>query len=170
MAGHKPINYDNIPTELKALPQWVWWLGEPKSDGKLNKKPMDANNGKAASHSNPKTWASFDKAKAYHESHSKSAGIGFVFSAGDPYVGIDLDNCRDPQTGEITTWALELIQLAKTYYEVSPSGTGVKMILKGVMPSNKGRKKAYKTGAVEMYSHSRFFTITGWQLEANDED
>ena len=27
MAGHKPINYDNIPTELKALPQWVWWLG-----------------------------------------------------------------------------------------------------------------------------------------------
>ena len=151
MAGHKPINSDNIPTELKALPQWVWWLGEPKSDGKLNKKPMDAKNGRAAS-------------------HSKSAGIGFVFSAGDPYVGVDLDNCRNSETGEIEPWASEFIELAKTYCEVSPSGTGVKMILKGVMPSNKGRKKAYKTGAVEMYSHSRFFTITGWQLEANDED
>ena len=173
MAGHKPINYNNIPTELKALPQWVWWLGEPKSDGKLNKKPMDANNGKTengASHSDPETWSSFDVAKAYHESHSDSAGIGFVFWEDDPYVGIDLDNCRDPETGEIELWAREFIELANTYCEVSPSGAGVKMILKGVMPSNKGRKKAYKTGAVEMYSHSRFFTITGWQLEANDED
>ena len=170
MAGHKPINYNNIPTELKALPQWVWWLGEPKSDGKLNKKPMNAKTGNGASHSDPETWSSFDVAKAYHDSHSESAGIGFVFSAGDPYVGVDLDNCRNSETGEIEPWASEFIELAKTYCEVSPSGTGVKMILKGVMPSNKGRKKAYKTGAVEMYSHSRFFTITGWQLEANDED
>ena len=166
MAGHKPINYNNIPTELKALPQWVWWLGEPKSDGKLNKKPMNANNGKAASHSNPKTWASFGKAQAYHESHSKSAGIGFVFSAGDPYVGIDLDNCRNLETGEIATWALELIQLANTYSEVSPSGKGVKLWIKGKMPGDKGKRNDhYETGGIEIYPHHRFFTVTGQHLD-----
>mgnify|MGYP001041490783 CR=1 FL=1 len=166
MAGHKPINYNNIPSELIALNQWVLWLGEPKSDGKLNKKPMNANNGKAASHSNPETWTSFDVAKAYHESHSKSAGIGFVFSAGDPYVGIDLDNCRNLETGEIATWALELIQLANTYSEVSPSGKGVKLWIKGRMPGNKGRRNDhYKTGGVEIYPHTRYFTVTGQHLD-----
>ena len=164
------INFDVIPIELKRLKQWVSWRGKPRPDGKLNKIPMNAKTGNGASHSDPETWSSFDVAKAYHDSHSESAGIGFVFSAGDPYVGVDLDNCRNSETGEIEPWASEFIELAKTYCEVSPSGTGVKMILKGVMPSNTGKKKAYKTGAVEMYSHSRFFTITGWQLEANDED
>ena len=160
------MDYTTIPQELKALNQWVWWKGEPKSDGKLNKKPMNPNNGKAASHSNPETWTSFDVAKAYHESHSKSAGIGFVFSAGDPYVGIDLDNCRNLETGEIATWALELIQLAHTYSEVSPSGKGVKLWIKGKMPGNKGRRNDhYKTGGVEIYPHTRFFTVTGQHLE-----
>jgi len=130
------MDYTIIPEELKALTQWLWWKGEPKSDGKLNKKPMDANNGKAASHSNPETWSSFAVARAYHEKHSKSAGIGFVFSADDPYVGIDLDNCRDLKTGEIATWAREFLDMCRTYSEVSPSGKGVKLWLKAKMPGN----------------------------------
>ena len=181
------INYDAIPSELKAISQWVCWIGEHR-DGKFNKYPVNPKTGRNASHSNASTWTNFTIAKAFHEQQKPvevtvnrgkkterkvtgiADGIGFVFSKDDPHVGIDLDDCRNSETGEIEPWASEFIELANTYCEVSPSGTGVKMILKGVMPSNTGKKKAYKTGAVEMYSHSRFFTITGWQLEANDED
>ena len=170
MAKHSIINNDNIPDELKARNQWVWWRAKPKADGKSDKIPMDPKNGKAASHSNPETWTSFEQATQYHESHANSAGIGFVFSKDDPYVGIDLDNCRDPETGHIESWAQEFLELADTYSEISPSGTGVKMFLKGKMSSEKGRKRAYKTGAVEIYEHSRFFTVTGRRLGTNDAD
>jgi primase-polymerase (primpol)-like protein len=33
------------------------------------------------------------------------AGLGFMFSSGDPYTGIDLDNCVDEE-GEIAGWRL----------------------------------------------------------------
>jgi hypothetical protein len=45
-----------------------------------------------------------------------------------------------------------------TYIEISPSGTGLHIFLRGEMPA--GGSKNSKTG-VEMYAHSRYFTMTG---------
>ena len=170
MDYEKDVIYGNIPDELKTLDQWVCWQYKKTKDGKTTKMPIDVKTGKAADTTNSENWSSFDDARNRFEQRKEIAGIGFVFSKNDSYVGIDLDGCRNLQTGEIAPWAQEFIKLANTYSEVSPSGTGVKMILKGVMPSERGRKKAYKNGAVEMYARSRFFTITGEQLEAKDDD
>jgi hypothetical protein len=53
-------------------------------------------------------------------------GIGFVFCSADPYVGVDLDNCRDPEVGTVAEWAQKIIEsFADSYVEASPSGTGV---------------------------------------------
>lgn len=162
-AEKRKINYDVIPDELRACNQWVVWKYVTR-DGKPTKMPIDAKTGRAADSTEKDTWSTFEQARAYYEQHQDIAGIGFVFSKDDPYIGIDLDSCIN-ENGEIAEWAKEFIEVASTYSEISPSGKGVKMFLKGTMPSEKGRKKAYETGAVEMYSQNRFFTITGRHLE-----
>ena len=68
-----------------------------------------------------------------------------AFVATDGMVGIDLDNCRDPETGELTARAAER-QAARHLHRGRPSGTGVKLWAYGTLPPF-GRKK----GDVEMY-------------------
>ena len=69
----------------------------------------------------------------------KFDGLGFVFSADDRFVGIDIDNCLDSVDDEsdpvVKDWALPIIQsLDGTYAEVSPSGTGIKFFAIGKNP------------------------------------
>ncbi len=67
-------------------------------------------------------------------------GIGFVFSTNDPYVGVDLDNCRNPKTGEIAPRALRIVQLLNSFTEISPSGCGLHVFVKGKLPKGGNRK------------------------------
>ena len=92
-------------------------------------------------------------------------GIGFVFTADDPYYGIDLDGCRDPETGEIEKWAKKMIKALDSYSEVSPSGSGVHIIGKGTLPPG-GRKR----GSFECYDSGRFFTVTGEHLDGTPHE
>jgi hypothetical protein len=97
-----------------------------------------------------------------------------MFALGEdaPYVGLDWDDCRDPSTGMIAPAALEMIQFFGSYAEVSPSGTGVKMIILGTMPTEGGRGKNFRPGTtwddglgpIEYYRRGRFFALTGWHL------
>nr|BDD44594.1 hypothetical protein 1 [Flavobacteriaceae bacterium] len=96
-------------------------------------------------------------------------GVGFVFTSNDPYCGIDLDDCRDAETGDITPWAQEIIDTIASYSEVSPSGTGVKIFVRGEKAGT-GRRKGYKSGEVEVYSKSRYFTVTGERLSGDISD
>ena len=145
-------NFENIPGELKERQQWFGWKWGQDDKGKPTKVPIDAKNGRNGKHNDSKTLATFEKAKRYHESGSELAGIGFCFFKDDPYVGIDLDNCRNTETGEIEPRAQAFINMCATYSEVSPSDTGVKMWLKGEMQGERGIKRIYKTGAVEIYA------------------
>ena len=61
---------------------------------------------------------------------AKADGVGFVFN-GDGLGGVDLDACRDPGTGELTSWAQEVVDDFASYTEVSPSGTGLKIFARG---------------------------------------
>ncbi|RDZ43741.1 hypothetical protein C5B86_11960 [Haloferax sp. Atlit-19N] len=108
-----------------------------------------------ASATDPATWTTFDEARAYAADGSAD-GVGYVFTDDDPYVGIDLDKCRDPETGVTDEWAQELIDRLDSYTEVSPSGTGYHVIIRGVLPPGGNR-----TGDLELYDDARFFTVTG---------
>jgi hypothetical protein len=77
-----------------------------------------------------------------------------------PYVGIDLDKCRNAATGQVEEWARAVIRELNSYTEVSPSGTGVHILVRGELPP--GRNRA---GRVEMYSKARYFTMTGKRLK-----
>ena len=95
------VNATGIPAELQRLKQWLAWTLEHRpGQPKPTKVPYDARTGGSGSSTNPETWSSFEQALTAYQMGGYS-GIGFVFSPHDPYSGVDLDHCRDPETGEI---------------------------------------------------------------------
>lgn len=152
-----PAPVDFVPLELVLRDQWVAWRYEHRAgEEKPTKVPYSpVQLGKRASSTDPATWASHELARTYAE-RAGLDGIGFVVSADDPYTGIDLDHVRDAEIGAIEPWAQAIIARLDSYTEISPSGSGVHIFVKGALPTG-GRKK----GQVEMYDTARFFTITG---------
>ncbi len=157
----------NTPSPLQELSQWVCWREEDR-DGKPTKVPYIPGTSRGASSTAARDWRTFDNAMVAFESDSSLAGVGFVFSADDPYCGVDIDDCRDADSGDIAPWAQAIIDSLGSYTEISPSGTGVKIFLQAKKPGRKCRK-AYESGEVEMYDHARFFTVTGVHLTCTPE-
>jgi primase-polymerase (primpol)-like protein len=153
-----PVQLEKIPDELKSRPQWVVWkaVGE-----KPDKVPYSAVNWRKASSTDLLTWSTFEKACEALETGEYS-GLGFVFSSGDPYTGIDLDNCVEQEAGEVAQWALEIVRYFDSYTELSATGTGVHIIVRGDVPNRR------KSG-IEVYSSKRFFTMTGHVLGAGGD-
>lgn len=146
-----------IPEELKALNQWVTWRGINRGGPKPSKVPHNPATGRWAKTNDPRTWGSYEAATAAAEAQGMS-GVGFVFTADDPYVGIDLDGCRDPEAGTIEGWAQRIIDRFDTYADVSPSGTGIHLICRGAL--ERGRR----LGRVEVYNRGRYFCMTGRRI------
>jgi putative DNA primase/helicase len=149
---------DDLPEALTARDQWVCWRREER-DGKATKVPVEPATGGYASTTDPDTWTDLETARDTVGT-TDADGVGFVFTDDDPLVGVDLDNCRDPDSGTIDEWALDVVTRLDSYTEVSPSGTGVHVIVKGELPDGRSR-----SGDVEMYETSRFFTVTGDRLD-----
>jgi hypothetical protein len=160
--------FDRIPLALRDLDQWVLWRlvyrGGPK---RLSKVPFQPN-GKTAKSNDPATWSTFDAARAAYEAGGYD-GVMFAFSDDDPYCGIDLDGCLNPETNEWETWVEALFEHFTTYAELSPSRTGVKLFGIG-RPNFSGNRKlglgpvGGKEPGVEVYDQRRFFVVTGRRL------
>ena len=150
-----PFPTDNPPAELCVLPQWVAWRYEER-DGKRTKVPISPRTGSLASATDATTWTDFTTAAAYASTRTNVAGIGFVLAPDDPYLVIDLDGCRDAATGALSPEAHETVERFATYTEVSPSGTGVHLWLRGDLPGARNR-----AGKVEIYHRDRYMTVTG---------
>lgn len=150
----------NIPEQLTERPQWTCWRLEER-DGKETKVPYIPGTSRRASSTDLMTWRTFQVAlAAYEVGEPPYDGIGFVLCSADPYVGIDLDDCRDPKSGGVAEWAQKILgSVAEGYIEASPSGTGIHIIVEGVV-----RGGAMKKQGFEMYGRDRFFTITGRTL------
>ena len=129
------------------------------------KPPVNPHNGRGASHSRPEDWSSYAQAAAAVRRY-RLAGVGFVLSEDDGYTGVDLDKCRDAKTGQIEPWAQEIVNLAETYSEVSPSGTGIRMIARGKIESTIKCDPAH----IELYRSQRYLTITGDHINGTPED
>ncbi len=160
-----PVNVNGIPGELRQRRQWVLWKTILRKDEKA-KVPYQVW-GTEAKANDQATWDSFE-AIEQASSSGKWDGIGYVFAADDPYVGIDLDGCLDPESGAIAPWAQPVIGKLSTYCEVSPSGSGVKLWIRGKSPFATGKNKKLeeesmggKSAGIEIYDHGRFFCMTG---------
>ncbi|MFC1839808.1 phage/plasmid primase, P4 family [Thermodesulfobacteriota bacterium] len=149
------IKKENIPQALIELPQWVAWKGKDNGNGKVTKIPINPKTGGSAKVNAPDTWSSFTEALACYQGNGLQ-GVGFVFTGNDPYVGIDLDDCINPETGEIDVEAQKHINRFNSYTEITPSGRGFHILLKGSLPG-----PGKKNGKVEIYDTGRYFTMTG---------
>ena len=152
-----PVVSNGIPGELKTYHAWVLWKLARVGDG-WTKHPYGVDTGRRASSTDSRTWSSFEEVLAAYEAGGYD-GIGFVLSTGDPYYGVDLNGAVDRETGEVTVWAETVIEGLDGYTELSPSGTGIHIIVRGELPGSGNRK-----GPLEMYDKKRFFTVTGRRL------
>jgi len=147
---------------MRELRQWLAWREEER-DGKLTKVPYSPRTGQRADSTAPETWASYDEAVKAYRAHGYD-GIGFVFTPEDDLCGVDLDKCLDPETGELEGWAQEVIEELDSYTEISPSGTGVHVLVRGELPAGRKRK-----GRFEAYDRGRYFTVTGKHLSGSPQ-
>lgn len=165
------IRHENIPIGLRELDQWVLWRLITR-DGIETKLPFQCD-GNSAKSNDKTTWDTFENVSEM----PGFSGIGFVFSEDDPFVGIDLDGCRNPESGQVSEWAREVILRFNSYAEMSPSETGVKIFCRGKLPLASGRsvklkdapKVSIKEPAVELYDRLRYFAVTGRTLQGQAE-
>ncbi len=141
-------SWANIPEELRDLNQWVVWTGD--------KVPL-------GSSTDRRTWSTFGHVLGCCATERGRVGLGFVFAATDPYVGVDLDHCLDEDGEVCEPWAEAVLELLPgAYVERSPSGTGLHLIVRGALP---GGLKGKKRDGVEVYAEARYFTMTGWMRD-----
>lgn len=160
--------FEKVPKELVECPQWVLWRTERRGD-KDTKIPYQR--GAVAAKSNdPATWSTFDDIMRRFEIGGFT-GLGFVFAESDPFCGVDLDGCRDPQTGKVESWAKDIAHRFCSYTEVSPSGTGIKIFCRGKWLCDKNKisvkgaaKICDKEPGIEVYDRLRYFAVTGKRM------
>lgn len=86
---------DAVPDALLEYDQWLC-RREQDRDGKATKVRIDSKTGAFVSTTDPKTWAAFKTAREQLRVGQEDS-LGFVFTDEDSIVGVDLDDCRDPE-------------------------------------------------------------------------
>jgi putative DNA primase/helicase len=152
-----------LPAAVAALaeaPRWVGWRYD-EVKGRTTKVPY-GRHGRRARSNDPTTWLMLADVPV-------GAFDGPGIMLGDGLQGVDLDACLGAD-GTLEAWALEVLDRLDSYAEISPSGGGVKVLVRGPaghgavvkwggdtqMPdgSTKKRELAY-------FTSGRYFTITG---------
>lgn len=141
---------EQFPQALKESRRWVCFDAA--------KAPINPATGQNAKPNDPATWGTLEAAQAA-VSRFGLRGVGVLL--GDGLCGIDIDHCRDPDTGALSDMAREIIDGMQTYAEESPSGTGVHLLFTGQKPAGACRKSSI---GLEMYDGGRYFTVTGKAL------
>ena len=158
------MQQEHIPQELRRCAQWVCWRyvdrGEGKKPDKQPVNPHSSHNLANAGVHWPNTWTNFEHAYMTYLAYRNRClrGVGFVLTENDPFVAIDLDNCIS--AGKISPEAQAIVDSVRSYTEISPSGHGLRILV-----DSPGFAGNMRRQTLEVYSHSRFVTITGQHLE-----
>jgi primase-polymerase (primpol)-like protein len=160
------------PAALQPLtdkPHWLVWKleavldknGKPKlnDDGKpkSTKVPYQPD-GKLAKSNDPRTWSDFDTAARAACNYD---GVGFAL-LNSGIVAFDIDDCRDPDTGTVHPWAAALVDAAGSYAEITPSGTGLRILGYGQGAEVHCKRPAQDGVTCELYRQAkRYITVSG---------
>lgn len=151
----------NIPSAMRSERRWIVWRYEVVK-GKKTKVPYQPGGAKASS-TRAAEWTDFDSVSA---GNGHFDGIGFVL--GDGWMGVDLDECI--VDGVPCEEAAGIISELNSYTEISPSGLGVKIFMRGSKPKGWCKVKPKTFKAIEAYDSGRYFTVTGRMLDGSTVD
>lgn len=151
------LNLDRFPSDLKRYDHYVYWKYEPDSNNpkKQKKPPISPMTGNKCSVIDPTAWTSFETAVEFYGMRDVD-GIGLVLTEDMGLTVIDIDDCRNEESGKLNRFARKTMEMFPSYTEVSPSGTGIHIFIWGRLPG-----KGLKTGDVEAYDRERYMTVTG---------
>jgi putative DNA primase/helicase len=165
---------ENLPQELTRAKFWVVWKEDPPDTlGKKYKKhPLNALTLNGEGWQFPVNWSHHATALKVFEENPTLRGIGPVFSPDDPYCFFDLDGVV--KKGKLLDWAAEFVGMVDSYTEISPSGKGIKIIVRAKLGT---RRKSFEfkdskgdPHEIECYDASRFFAATGDRLQGSASD
>jgi primase-polymerase (primpol)-like protein len=139
--------------QLQGHSQWVVWQRE-LVNGRNAKVPYDPETGQRASVTDPATWGDYETACKSCQAELMD-GLGFVLTPATGLVVVDLDGCRDEDTGEVEPGAQGIVDRLNSYTEVSPSGTGLHVWVRGKLPGMRNRQ-----GGIEFYGQDRYITLS----------
>lgn len=167
-----PPNPQNIPTMLKEKNNWLCWKKtEPKPNGRYGKRPVNIHGRPINAHDVSHHVDLETAYRSYASNTSQLAGIAIDLPAtpitygytdvGEPLylIGGDIDECVTITDGKIEMSdqaKSDLNKLCQPYWELSPSGTGIRWFGLHTKPLRGGNKNGR-----EMYSSGRFLTVTG---------
>ncbi len=155
----------NIPAAMRDVRQWLLWRFEAQEGRpKPLKVPYYVNGkkrtGKQGDERDRASLTSFEDAMEGMQKIPTDGlayqGLGFAFLPGDGLVGIDIDAAIDAETGEVSSRCQSIIEACASYTELSPSGTGVHIIVKG-------NTQTFKDNGIglEVFCERQYFTCTG---------
>jgi hypothetical protein len=151
--------YGALPDSLTSNKIFLIFLLEwDEKKGKFEKTPINPTTGRAAN--NPKLGVSFDDALAALDRYPNGVLGMYVES---PFTVVDIDSCRDPLTDAIEPWVRQIITDLDSYAEISPSGTGVHILVESSRIFEHCKK------GIEIYSTKRPLTLTGLQIARTPE-
>lgn len=137
-----------IPEALAAYRQFILYDSD--------KRPRSPHTGNYCDLTDPAQWS--DAATACAAAAQRQCGVGFVFTAHDPFFFFDIDGALDRATGQWSPLAQQMCQVFQgCFIEVSRSGTGLHIIGTGTAPAH--ACKCVQHG-LELYTQDRYVALT----------
>ena len=160
----------NVPKDLKDIPQWLVWRFVLKPGAKKPSKiPYYASTGELRS---GQQGGDADRARLVDFETAMEAlalreydGLGFAFLPGDGLIGIDLDGCFNTEDEVREARARKIIDSCASFTELSPSGNGAHIIVRGHTETFKSNELG-----IEVFCGSQFFTMTGKHVDGTPTD
>lgn len=146
LEGDCPDGFGAIPKPMKDIAQWGCWEADyPGCDSVDNHKAPRMPSGGFLSVNRPDTFSTFDEASKAASDGGKwqRGGVSFVVTESDPFTIFDLDHVArtcDDGSVEVEPAAMAIVEALDSYTEVSPSGTGLRIVCAGSKPEGFGNK------------------------------
>lgn len=174
---YKLITFPPALQPLADQKRFVAYSGAPKGGGKIDKAPLNPKTGRPAHNDKPATWGTLKAAQEcarelWRPGNRPGVGVQLGDLRDSTFLcGVDLDGCYSLIDG-LEPWAEAIYQRFRSYAEVSPSASGVKLYFRVKaedLPTIREKmgtehRRAWQAGehrGVELHLSNSYFTVTG---------